>query len=155
MELLFILLLLCCSVHSKITKENFAKDSNAIIDLSPKVIKEVIPANVLENITHKIDVINDLLAQSVDEYGVQNLKAINQVGLQEAQAFVQRAYDMFNNTKPISTNKDVSNVFNNITHSILKHVPQANIDSMAYQIKEKLLDLLSQKTLVSNNGTPK
>ena len=31
--------------------------------------KEVIPANVLENITHKIDIINDLLAQSVDEYG--------------------------------------------------------------------------------------
>ena len=34
------------------------------------VINEVIPANNLENITHKIDVMNDLLAQSVDKYGM-------------------------------------------------------------------------------------
>jgi hypothetical protein len=140
--------------HNKITKAEFIKSAQDIINLSQKVTGTVIPAAVLGNTSHNVAVINDLLAQAVGEYGegVQNSKVIAPLEIQEAQAFVHRAYDMFNNTKPISNSTEVSKMFNNITNSVLQHVPQSKIDSMTVEIKDKLSDLLSTSTHTSTSN---
>ncbi len=127
--------------NNNVTKEEFIKNAQSYIDLSNKVIDNVIPLSVLKNPNHNVTVIQNLLKQSVQEYGegVEKGKVIDILELQDAQAFVNGAQDVFNNTKSVSYNEaEISSMFNDLNNSINQHIPQSEIGKMVYKINQEL-----------------
>jgi hypothetical protein len=138
---------------NKTSKEEFNKQAQSSIELSNKVIKTVIPAKILNNTNHNITVIQDLLNTSKEEYGegVQNGKIVKILEYQDGIAFMNRAYDIFNNTKTIANNREaISELFGNLTKTTEQ---QENSNKINQIIDEINHELSSNSSATSASGS--
>lgn len=129
------------AVPGNSNKDEFDKQVQRSINLSNKVISTVIPAVVLKDINHNTTVIQNLLSNSIEEYseGVQNEKVISTVEYQDGSAFINRAFNMFNNTKSITNNRDVIfSIFDNLTNSVKQHKDPSEIGKIVTEINQEL-----------------
>ena len=128
------------------TKGEFGKKAQSTIDLSNKVISTVIPAKTLNDTNHNISVIQDLLTTFQEEYaeGVKDGKIIMILEYQDGSAFMNRAYDIFNNTKSITKERDaISTLFINLTSSVQQLKEPSEIDKIIEEINHELSESLS------------
>jgi hypothetical protein len=127
---------------NKTSKEEFNKQAQSSIELSNKVIKTVIPAKILNNTNHNITVIQDLLNTSKEEYGegVQNGKMVKILEYQDGIAFMNRAYDIFNNTKTIANGREaISELFGNLTKTTEQQENSNKVNQIIDEINHELL----------------
>jgi hypothetical protein len=149
------------SINNISTKEEFGKQAQSTIGLSNKVMDTVIPAKTLNDTTHNITVIQDLLTTSQEEYaeGVKDGKIIMMLEYQDGSAFMNRAYDMFNNTKSIvNEREEISTLFNNLTSSVQQLKDPSEIDKTIEEIKDKLstnsiANSTQNSTAISSNNS--
>ena len=126
---------------NKSSKEEFNKQAQSSIELSNKVIETVVPAKILNNTNHNITVIQDLLNTSKEEYGegVQNGKIVKILEYQDGIAFMNRAYDIFNNIKTISNNRDaISELFGNLTKTTEQQENSNKVNQIIEEINQEL-----------------
>jgi hypothetical protein len=126
---------------NKTSKEEFNKQAQSSIEISNKIIKTVVPAKILNNTNHNITVIQDLLNTSKEEYGegVQNGKIVKILEYQDGIAFMNRAYDIFNNTKTISTNREaISELFGNLTKTTEQQENSDKVNQIIDEINHEL-----------------
>jgi hypothetical protein len=126
---------------NKTSKEEFNKQAQSSIELSNKVIETVVPAKVLNNTNHNTTVIQDLLNTSKEEYGegVQNGKIVKILEYQDGLAFMNRAYDIFNNTKTISNNREtISELFGNLTKTTEQQENSNKVNQLIDEINHEL-----------------
>jgi hypothetical protein len=134
------------------TNEEFGQQAQSSIDLSNKVVATVIPAATLNDTNHNITVIQDLLTTFQEEYaeGVRDGKIIMMLEYQDGSAFVNRANDMFNNTKSITTERDeISTLFGNLTNSAQQLKDTSEINPTVEEINHELSESLTN----TGNGT--
>lgn len=138
--------------NHNISNEEFANQSQSLIDLSNQVITTVIPNDILKNSNHNITVIQGLLTTSEGEYGegVRDGKIVKILEYQDGSAFMERASDLFNSTKSITTDRDtISKLFGNLTTTV-KHL--GNASSVETIIDEINRDLSDSSTIGSNDA---
>ena len=106
------------------TGNEFNNKTKSSIELSNEVITTVIPATVLGTTEHNVSVIKDLLTISGSEYkeGVAGGDIILELEYQDGSAFIDRAYNLFNNTQNISNDTQsitvLMSLFANLTDSV-------------------------------------
>jgi len=127
------------------TNEEFGGQAQSSTDLSNKVIATVVPVATLNDTNHNITVIQDLLTTFQEEYteGVKDGKIIMMLEYQDGSAFINRANDIFNNTKSITTERDeISALFSNLTNSAqqLKDPPEVKptVEEINHELSESL-----------------
>ncbi len=128
------------------TNEEFGEQAQSSMDLSDKVIATVIPAATLNDTNHNITVIQDLLTTFQEEYaeGVKDGKIVMMLEYQDGSAFINRANDMFNNTKSITTERDeISALFNNLTSSAQQLKDPSEINQTVEEINHELSESLT------------
>lgn len=134
------------------TSKEFETAISQAIGLSDKVIAKVIPDNVMENTNHNITVINDLLKLSSEEYaeGVQNGQIILLIEYQDASAFVNRAFSLFNNTIPIvNEREEIISLFKDVNVSIEQQKNSSEIDVLVNKLVHELSESLSDNSTMS------
>jgi hypothetical protein len=140
------------SPSNNTTKEEFSEQAQSSKDLSNKVIVTVVPAKTLNDTNHNITVIQDLLTTSQEEYteGVKDEKIVMMLEYQDGSAFIQRANDIFNSTKSITTERDeISTLFNNLTISVQQQKDPSEINPIIEEINHELSESLTN----TGNGT--
>lgn len=127
------------------TNEEFGEQAQSSTDLSNKVIATVVPVTTLNDTNHNITVIQDLLTTFQEEYteGVKDGKIIMMLEYQDGSAFINRANDIFNSTKSITTERDeISALFGNLTNSAqhLKDTSEVNptVEEINHELSESL-----------------
>lgn len=145
------------ATDTNITNEEFANQSQSLIDLSNKVISAVIPHQILNNVDHNITVIHGLLTTSEGEYGegVKDGKIAMILEYQDGSAFIERAYDLFNKTTSITIDRDdVSKLFENLTDTVKLLGNSSNVEETIDEINHYLSASLtdgSNSTVSSND----
>ncbi len=128
------------------TNEEFGEQAQSSMDLSDKVIATVIPVATLNDTNHNITVIQDLLTTFQEEYaeGVKDGKIVMMLEYQDGSAFINRADDIFNNTKSITTERDeISALFNNLTSSAQQLKDPSEINPTVEEINHELSESLT------------
>ncbi len=128
------------------TNEEFGKQAQSSIDLSNNVMATVIPVSTLNDTNHNITVIQDLLTTFQEEYaeGVKNGKIVMMLEYQDGSAFINRANDIFNNTKSITTERDeISILFSNLTNSAQQLKDPTEINPTVEEINHELSESLT------------
>ncbi len=128
------------------TNEEFGEQAQSSIDLSNKVISAVIPVATLNDTNHNITVIQDLLTTFQVEYaeGVKDGKIIMMLEYQDGSAFINRANDIFSNTKSITTERDeISALFGNLTNSAQQLKDPSEINPTVEEINHELSESLT------------
>jgi hypothetical protein len=136
------------AASNNITKDEFSKNAQSSIDLSNKVIATVVPATTLNNTDHNITVIQNLLTTSEEEYseGVKGGKIILLLEYQDGSAFMDRAHEIFNNTKSIVENREtISSLFNNLTNSVQQQKNSSEINKIVEEINHELSESSSSQ----------
>ncbi|HYO06049.1 MAG TPA: hypothetical protein VER14_03605 [Phototrophicaceae bacterium] len=128
------------------TNEEFGEQAQSSIDMSNKVIATVIPVATLNDTNHNITVIQDLLTTFQEEYaeGVKDGKFIMMLEYQDGSAFINRANDIFNSTKSITTERDeISALFGNLTNSAQQLKDPSEVNPTVEEINHELSESLT------------
>ncbi|MEJ7642166.1 MAG: hypothetical protein WKF36_08225 [Candidatus Nitrosocosmicus sp.] len=128
------------------SNEEFGEQAQSSIGLSNKVVATVIPVATLNDTNHNITVIQDLLTTFQEEYaeGVKDGKIIMMLEYQDGSAFIDRANDIFNNTKSITTERDqISTLFSNLTNSAQQLKDPSEINPTVEEINHDLSESLT------------
>jgi hypothetical protein len=139
---------------TNITNEEFGKQAQSSVDLSNKVIATVVPVQTLNSTDHNITVIQDLLTTSKEEYaeGVQDGKITMILEYQDGSAFMDRANNIFNNTKSIANEREtISALFNNLTTSVQQQKNSSEIEQIIDEINHEVSE--SSSTTAAANTT--
>jgi hypothetical protein len=146
------------SAPNNSTKDEFSKQALSSIELSNKVITTVIPFEVLNNTDHNIAIIQDLLTISEKEYseGVKDGKIILILEYQDGSAFIDRAHDIFNNTKSIvKERKEISSLFNNLTNSVQQYKDSSDINNIVKEINHELSESSTSHNMTTSANNEK
>lgn len=128
------------------TNEEFGEQAQSSINLSNSVISTVIPVATLNDTDHNITVIQDLLTTFQEEYteGVKDGKIIMMLEYQDGSAFINRANEIFNSTKSITTERDeISTLFSNLTNSAQQLKDPSEINPIVGEINHELSESLT------------
>jgi hypothetical protein len=139
---------------NNITNEEFGKQAQSSVDSSNKVISTVVPAKTLNTTDHNIAVIQDLLTTSEEEYGegVQDGKITMILEYQDGSSFMDRAHQIFNDTKSITKEREtISALFNNLTTSVQQQKNSSEIEHTIDEINHELSE--SSSTTAANATT--
>lgn len=134
------------------SKAEFSRQAEKSIELSNKVLSTVVPANILNDTNHNISVIKDLLTTSKGEYteGVKDGKIILMLEYQDGSSFMGQGFEIFNNTKSITKDRDsILQMFNNLTTSVQQIKDPSVIDTIVDKINKKLSNSYSNTTLAN------